>query len=84
MSGPKRVAPLPIDIPDLPPVDVVLITHNHYDHLDEASVRRLAALPRGSPRFLVPLGLKAWFIDIGIERVEEIRLVASDARRRTR
>ncbi len=69
--GPKRVAPLPIDIPDLPPVDVVLITHNHYDHLDEASVRRLAALPQGSPRFLVPLGLKAWFIDIGIERVEE-------------
>jgi N-acyl-phosphatidylethanolamine-hydrolysing phospholipase D len=71
-AGPKRVAPLPIELADLPPIDLVLITHNHYDHLDEPSVRRLAALPQGSPRFLVPLGLKAWFADIGIERVEEM------------
>jgi N-acyl-phosphatidylethanolamine-hydrolysing phospholipase D len=70
-AGPRRVAPLPIDVQDLPRIDVVLITHNHYDHLDEPSVRRLAAMPQGSPRFLVPLGLKQWFIDIGIERVEE-------------
>ena len=71
-AGPKRIAPLPIDVPDLPPIDVVMITHNHYDHLDEASVRRLAGMPQGSPRFLVPLGLKAWFADLGIERVEEM------------
>jgi L-ascorbate metabolism protein UlaG (beta-lactamase superfamily) len=70
-AGPRRVAPLPIDVPDLPRIDVVLITHNHYDHLDEPSVRRLAAMPQGSPRFLVPLGLKAWFADIGIDRVDE-------------
>jgi L-ascorbate metabolism protein UlaG (beta-lactamase superfamily) len=70
-AGPKRVAPLPITIADLPRIDVVLITHNHYDHLDLATVQRLAALPQGSPRFLVPLGLKAWFSDLGIERVEE-------------
>jgi N-acyl-phosphatidylethanolamine-hydrolysing phospholipase D len=71
-AGPKRIAPLPIDVPDLPPIDVVMITHNHYDHLDEPSVRRLAGMPQSSPRFLVPLGLKAWFADIGIERVEEM------------
>jgi L-ascorbate metabolism protein UlaG (beta-lactamase superfamily) len=70
-AGPKRVAPLPIDIADLPRIDVVLITHNHYDHLDLATVQRLAAMPQGSPRFLVPLELKAWFNDLGIERVEE-------------
>jgi L-ascorbate metabolism protein UlaG (beta-lactamase superfamily) len=70
-AGPKRIAPLPIDVPDLPRIDLVLITHNHYDHLDEPSVRRLAAMAQGSPRFLVPLGLKAWFEDIGIERVDE-------------
>ena len=70
-AGPKRVAPLPIDVQDLPRIDVVLITHNHYDHLDEPSVRRLAAMPQGSPRFLVPLGLRQWFRNLGIERVEE-------------
>ena len=71
-AGPKRIVPLPIDVPQLPPIDVVLITHNHYDHLDESSVRRLASMPQGSPRFLVPLGLKVWFADLGIERVEEM------------
>jgi L-ascorbate metabolism protein UlaG (beta-lactamase superfamily) len=69
--GPKRVVPLPVDIDDLPKIDVVMISHNHYDHLDEATVRRLAAMPQGSPRFLVPLGLKRWFADLGIERVDE-------------
>jgi N-acyl-phosphatidylethanolamine-hydrolysing phospholipase D len=69
--GPKRIVPLPIDIDALPRIDVVMISHNHYDHLDEASVLRLAAMPQGSPRFLVPLGLKAWFQARGIERVDE-------------
>jgi len=69
--GPRRIVPLPIDIAELPKIDVVLISHNHYDHLDEDSVLRLAAMPQGSPRFLVPLGLKAWFEERGIERVDE-------------
>ena len=63
--------PLPIDIPDLPRIDVVLISHNHYDHLDADAVMRLAAMEHGSPRFLVPLGLKAWFATLGITRVDE-------------
>src|SRR5258706_7184803 len=70
-AGPKRIVALPIDVPELPRIDVVLISHNHYDHLDVDSVKRLAAMPSGSPLFLVPLGLKAWFKGIGIERVEE-------------
>lgn len=70
-AGPKRIVPLPIDIPELPRIDTVLISHNHYDHLDEPSVRRLAAHREGSPLFLVPLGLKRWFLEKGIERVEE-------------
>ena len=70
-AGPRRIVPLTIDVPDLPRIDVVLISHNHYDHLDKDSVRRLAAMPGGSPLFLVPLGLKAWFAEQGIERVEE-------------
>ena len=70
-AGPSRIVPLPIDIPELPRIDAVLISHNHYDHLDLASVRRLAARAEGSPLFLVPLGLKRWFLDQGMERVEE-------------
>jgi L-ascorbate metabolism protein UlaG (beta-lactamase superfamily) len=70
-AGPTRIVPLPIDIDDLPRIDVVLISHNHYDHLDADSVARLAAMPHGSPRFLVPRGLKAWFANLGITRVDE-------------
>ena len=69
--GPKRAVPLPIDIAELPRIDVVLVSHNHYDHLDLQSVLRLASQPQGSPRFLVPLGLKAWFVALGITRVDE-------------
>jgi L-ascorbate metabolism protein UlaG (beta-lactamase superfamily) len=70
-AGPKRVVSLPIGIDELPRIDVVLVSHNHYDHLDLATVKQLAAAPTGSPLFLVPLGLKAWFADNGIGRVEE-------------
>jgi N-acyl-phosphatidylethanolamine-hydrolysing phospholipase D len=69
--GPRRAVPLPIALVDLPHIDLVMISHNHYDHLDADTVQRLAAQPGGSPRFLVPLGLKAWFADLGIHRVDE-------------
>src|SRR5690606_20903900 len=66
--GPRRKVPLPITIEELPPIDVVVISHSHYDHLDASSIRALAA--RGDPpEFLVPLGLVPWFRDLGIERV---------------
>jgi L-ascorbate metabolism protein UlaG (beta-lactamase superfamily) len=70
-AGPRRIVPLPIDPERLPPIDVVLISHNHYDHLDAGTVKRLARMRPASPLFLVPLGLKAWFEREGIERVEE-------------
>ena len=70
-AGPRRIVPLPIDIAELPKIDVVLISHNHYDHLDADAVARVAAMPQGSPRFIVPLGLKAWFATLGITNVDE-------------
>lgn len=69
-GGPKRVTPPGLRFEDLPPVHLVLISHDHYDHLDVATVQRLHAAHR--PRFLVPLGLKAWFADLGITDVEEL------------
>ena len=71
-AGPKRVYPPGVALAELPHVDVVLISHNHYDHLDVASVQGLAAQAGGAPLFIVPLGLKAWFAGIGIDNVVEL------------
>jgi L-ascorbate metabolism protein UlaG (beta-lactamase superfamily) len=69
-AGPKRLSPPGLAFEDLPRVDVVLISHDHYDHLDEGTVKRLAE--KHDPLFLVPLGLKAWMAEQGITRVEEL------------
>jgi N-acyl-phosphatidylethanolamine-hydrolysing phospholipase D len=64
--GPKREVPLPVQLEELPRIDVVLISHNHYDHLDLATVQALAAQPGGSPLFVVPLGIDLWLREQGI------------------
>lgn len=69
--GPERLTRPALMVRELPPVDFALISHNHYDHLDDGTVRRLAKrFPRIT--FVVPLGLKAWFARRGIERVVEL------------
>jgi L-ascorbate metabolism protein UlaG (beta-lactamase superfamily) len=70
LSAPRRV-PAPITPERLPPIDLVLISHNHYDHLDDDTIRRLLAAGQ-HPRFLVPLGVKAWFDERGIANVSEM------------
>jgi len=63
LVGPRRFHPPPLPLDALPPIDVVLISHDHFDHLDMATVKALAA--RGT-RFAVPLGvgahLEAWSV----------------------
>jgi L-ascorbate metabolism protein UlaG (beta-lactamase superfamily) len=54
--GPKRFFKPPIALADLPPIDAVLISHDHYDHLDMPSIQQLAA--KGTA-FFVPLGIGA-------------------------
>lgn len=54
--GPKRFHPVPMQVEDLPRLDAVVISHDHYDHLDYETVARLRS--RGVP-FVVPLGVGA-------------------------
>lgn len=69
-AGPKRIAPLPVTLDQLPRIDIVLISHNHYDHLDTNSIKRLVAQPGGEPLFLAPLGVDLWLKARGAQRVE--------------
>jgi len=71
-AGPRRVVAPALRMSELPHIDAVVISHNHYDHLDHDSVKRLAAQRSGSAHFFVPLGLKAWFAGIGIRAVSEL------------
>lgn len=68
--GPKRVTPSPVEIADLPRIDLVLISHNHYDHVDEASIRTIAKI-QPSVEFLVPLGLKPLLEPWGPKNITE-------------
>jgi L-ascorbate metabolism protein UlaG (beta-lactamase superfamily) len=70
--GPKRQVAPAINITALPHIDVVLISHNHYDHLDLNSVLALNAQSGGPPLFMVPLGVKKWMAQQGIHHVQEL------------
>ena len=88
--GPRRLHPVPVPLAGLGPVDAVVISHDHYDHLDMDTVRSLVDLTDAV--FLVPLGvgahLDAWGVpgDRGVERdweeghsVGEVRITAVEA-----
>jgi N-acyl-phosphatidylethanolamine-hydrolysing phospholipase D len=70
--GPKRAQPPGVSIDELPPIDVVLISHNHYDHLDKNSLLALSNRAQATTLFIVPLGVKALFLDLGITNVKEL------------
>ena len=63
-AGPARFHKSPISIADLPPIKAVILSHEHYDHLDHASILALAAK---TAHFITPLGvgdrLIAWGVD---------------------
>jgi L-ascorbate metabolism protein UlaG (beta-lactamase superfamily) len=69
-AGPRRLVPPGLAFADLPPIHAVVISHDHYDHLDTDTVDRLAR--EHAPRFFVPLGLRAWLGARGITDVVEL------------
>lgn len=68
LGTPARVTPVGVAWSALPPVDVVVISHNHYDHLDAPTLNRL---PRNTPVF-VPAGLARWFTRRRFTHVTEL------------
>jgi L-ascorbate metabolism protein UlaG (beta-lactamase superfamily) len=70
LLGPKRVRKPGIGLKDLPSVDVVLVSHNHYDHMDMRTLKKLNNLFK--PLFIVPLGNKKYFTRRKIHKVIEL------------
>ena len=70
-AGPKRMIPAVMSLSDLPKIDLVVVSHNHYDHLDIWSLKKLNKL---NPRtiFLVPIGDGKKLIRAGIKNVHEM------------
>ncbi|BDD09621.1 hydrolase [Fulvitalea axinellae] len=71
LAGPKRMHPVPVKVEELPGADVIVISHDHYDHLDKGTVRKLS---QKTGLFLVPLGvgkrLEKW--GIPTEKIKEL------------
>lgn len=70
-AGPQRKTPPALAIDDLPSLDCVLISHNHYDHLDRPTIKKIIRrFPQA--RFVVPLGLAKWFYRLGATHVQAL------------
>jgi N-acyl-phosphatidylethanolamine-hydrolysing phospholipase D len=70
LIGPKRKVALPVALADLPHIHLVLTSHNHYDHLDENTVKGLQNQVGGPPLFAAPLGIDLWLKQQGVTQVE--------------
>jgi len=71
LVGPKRFQPIPVRLRAMPPIDVIVISHDHYDHLDYPTVRELA---KGTVPIVTSLGVGAHLENWGVaaERIFEL------------
>src|ERR1700685_898178 len=71
LAGPKRFQPVPVSLRAMPPVDLVIVSHDHYDHLDYPTIRELA---RRDMPFVTSLGVGAHLEGWGVrpERITEL------------
>lgn len=65
-AGPKRIVPSPLTLDQLPNIDIILISHNHYDHMDAPTLKVLA---RQQPLIFVPPGDEDFIRSLGFQRV---------------
>ncbi len=72
LVGPRRFTPPALTVAEMPPIHLVLISHNHYDHLDEATVLQLHRRFGASLCFCIPMGLRRWFEKRGIHNLVEL------------
>lgn len=67
--GPKRYTPTPCELSELPHIDLIVISHNHYDHLDLAAITHIYKKQKEAGKdihFFAALGNKHWFLNAGI------------------
>ncbi|MCG8310296.1 MAG: MBL fold metallo-hydrolase [Cytophagales bacterium] len=69
-AGPKRVRPPGILFEDLPAIDFVIISHNHYDHLDAPTMKKL--ILQHNPQVITPLGVGQFIESLGSKRVSDM------------
>lgn len=93
-AGPKRVHAPAVALEDLPPIDVILISHNHYDHLDADTLQAIIRQNAETPLILAGLGNAAYFAQLDIanaidldweqrHRVTNVEFVFSETRHRS-
>ncbi|WOJ93094.1 MBL fold metallo-hydrolase [Congregibacter variabilis] len=71
-AGPRRVHAPGVALEDLPPIDVILISHNHYDHLDEETLRSLLSRQKEPPLLLAGLGNRELLRSLGVSRQRDL------------
>ena len=78
-AGPVRYRPAPCTVYDLPPINAVLISHNHFDHLDLCTARELNARFGSDLHWYVPEGQGSWMRNnIGCKNIKEMTWWESD------
>jgi N-acyl-phosphatidylethanolamine-hydrolysing phospholipase D len=69
--GPRRYVPPGLPIEALPTLDAIVVSHNHYDHLDARSIEKISSKERGAAVAIVPEGLGPFFSSRGYSDVRE-------------
>ncbi|HEX6308380.1 MAG TPA: MBL fold metallo-hydrolase [Longimicrobiales bacterium] len=71
-AGPRRLVPAALPFAELPPIDAIVLSHDHYDHLDAPTVRRLQRRFGAQLHWITPLGYRRWLRRRSVRTVTEL------------